>query len=73
MDTGHGTFVTAKSRAELGKIASGMAEGSYALEKRLRLNQGVFEKGETVELKGSKFKIENLGKTHMMLKLLPWG
>lgn len=58
MDTGMG---------ELAPISPTMAD----LLKQKTLKDKVFEKGEVVQLKGSWFKIDNIRRHTLMLRLIP--
>ena len=68
MDTGKGTFEHAKSleelfkqRPDLKKVLDGRPEGK----------SGLFTQGETLEIRGSKFKIQRITRRQLVLLLLP--
>ncbi len=61
MDTGKATFredTLDKLKAEVASL--GRAPGE----------EGIFQTGEIIVLKGSRFKVEKINKTHMILRLL---
>lgn len=75
MDDGNGNMVTGKIidriYEDIGK-GEGGAERVKELKERAAMGLGVFQEGEVVEVKGSRFKILSFGKKFMRLELLPW-
>ena len=60
MDDGKGRFIEFEEKAELDR-----------LKEEYPMHGGVFQKGEIVELKGSRFKIKTISPKELRLKLLP--
>ena len=60
MDTGNGEFRTFFEAEELDDLKSEFPH-----------HGGVFKVGETVELKGSRFRVKSIKPTELRLKLLP--
>ena len=59
MDTGEGNFVKAKSAAEL-----------LGIREKYKNAKGIFQVGEELEIKGSRFIIKDISPFGMKLKLL---
>lgn len=60
MDTGDGRFITYTEPHELKE-----------LREKHRNSRGVFTVGEEIEIRGSRFKVKDIGPFEIKLKLLP--
>jgi len=59
MDTGKGVF----------RSVSGQDVAKLQEAERTAHPNGVFQEGEVLEIRGSRFKVEKLNRTHMVLRL----
>jgi len=67
MDDRAGQFVTGKNEAEFLKNI----ERIESFAERLKAKDGVFTVGDTVTVRGSLFKVENISENLLILRLLP--
>ena len=62
MDDGKGHFIPCETRDEAERLSAG-------IHGRDPENSGVFERGELLEIRGSRFRVDRITRTHLLLRL----